>query len=129
MSGDRWPIRRRLATWVVGSVLGAGILALLDADDRVFSFSPTHGPSPLDLAGRVILLLAWLPIGSVLWNGRRALAGPPARIAFVLLAVGAIMLVVTIRLDLGATYLIAVAMLLAAQLLALRVVAKGGGGR
>lgn len=110
-------------------MLGAGILALPDADDRVFSFSQTHGPSPLDLAGMVILLLAWLPIGVVLWNGRRALASPPGRIALALLAVGAIMLVATIGLDLGATYLIAVAMLLTGQLLALRVVAKGGGGR
>lgn len=118
-----WSIRRRLVVWVAGSAVGAAVLALPDSGNRVFSFSRTHGPSPLDLVGLVILLVVWVPVAAVLWRDRRHLRGTTARVAGVLAVTGAVALVVTIGGDLGAIYLGAVAMLLAAQLLALRVLA------
>ena len=47
----RDPRRRVLAGWLIGSALGALLVALPDADNRVLSLSETHGPSPVDLAG------------------------------------------------------------------------------
>ena len=124
-----WSIQKRLAVWAIGSAVGAAILALPDANNRVFSLSETHGPSPVDLVGLVIVVAAWVPIAAVLWLRRKSLTGAGAWTAFVLAAVGAAMLVVTIGFDLGPIYLAAVGLLLAAQLLALRVIARKGDGR
>ena len=124
-----WSIQKRLAVWAIGSAVGAAILALPDANDRVFSLSETHGPSPVDLVGLVIVVAAWVPIAGVIWVRRKSLTGPGAWTAFVLTAVGVAMLVVTIGFDLGPIYLAAVGLMLTAQFLALRVIAKDGGDR
>ncbi len=118
-----WPIRKRLTVWAIGSAAWAGIIALPDSDDRVVSFSQTHGPSLIDLAGVLLLLAAWAPIAAVLWSRRGALTGPGAWISAVLLLVGAGLLVMTIGADLGPMYLVAIVVLLVAQLVALRVIA------
>ena len=122
-----WSIRRRVAVWLVGSVVGVTLIALPDADDRVFSLSRTHGPSPVDLLGTAILVAAWLPVPAVIWTRRRTLDRRSARAPLVLGVVGAVALAVAVGLDLGPIYLVPAAMLLVAQLLVLRVLARGGG--
>jgi hypothetical protein len=121
-----WTIRRRLVVWLVGSLVGVAVLALPDADDRLFSLSRTHGPSPVDVLGMLVLVAAWLPVPGVLWRRRRALRGTAATVVAVLAVTGLGGLLVTVGLDLGAVYVVPVVVLLAAQMLALRVVARDG---
>jgi hypothetical protein len=118
-----WSTRTRLAVWLVGSGVGVAIVALPDSDDRVLSLSRTHGLAAVDLVGLVVLLAGWLPVPALLWARRRALAGPMGRTALVLAVGGALGLAVTVGLDLGWTYAVAVGALVLAQLLALRAVA------
>lgn len=112
-----------MVVWLVGSLVGAAIIALPDSDDRLFSLSRTHGPSSVDLLGMLVLLVVWIPIPVVLWRRRRALHGRAATAIAVLAVAGVVGLVVTVGLDLGPVYLAPVMVLLLAQLLALRVVA------
>ena len=118
-----WTVGRRVAVWLIGSLVGAAIIALPDSDDRLFSLSRTHGPSPVDLLGMLVLLVVWTPVPVILWRRRHALHGRAAAAIAVLAVAGVVGLVVTVGLDLGPVYLIPVMMLLLAQLLALRVVA------
>lgn len=118
--------RRSVIVWVMASTLGAAILALPDDDARLFSFSETHGPSAVDVAGMVVLLAGWLPVAWVMWSRRATIDGFSRRWAGILAVAGAGMLVVTIGLDLGASWLVAVAVLVAAQVVALRSVALSG---
>jgi phosphoribosylcarboxyaminoimidazole (NCAIR) mutase len=104
--------------WLLGSAAGAAVIALPDSGNRVFSFSATHGPSPLDLAGMVALFAAWLPVLGVLVRERRLLRGHPVELSVVILAVAA--LTATIRLDAGAWWLVPVAVLVGVQLLLLK---------
>ena len=109
--------------WLLGSTIGAAIIALPDSDDRLFSLSRTHGPSPVDGLGVLVLLLAWLPVPHVLWHRTRAFRGGAAAAVVVLAVAGVAGLVVAVVADLGVVYLVPVAVLLLAQVLALRVVA------
>ena len=113
------PVGRRVIVWLAASAIGAAIIAMPDNDARIFSFSGTHGPSAIDLLGIVVLLAGWAPVAWMLWSRRAAIRGPHARFAGVLAVVGVVLLVVTIRLDLGASWIVAVAILLAAQFTAL----------
>ena len=113
-----------MAVWLVGSLVGAAIIALPDSDDRLFSLSRTHGPSPVDLLGVLVLLVVWIPIPAVLWRRWSALHGRAAAAIAVFAVAGVVGLVVTVGLDLGPVYLVPVVMLLLAQLPALRVVAR-----
>ena len=117
-----WTVGRRLVVWLVGSLVGAAIIALPDSDDRLFSLSRTHGPSPVDLLGMLVLLLVWIPVPAILWRRRQALHGRAATAIAVLAVAGVVGLVVTVGFDLGLIYLVPAMVLLLAQLLALRVV-------
>jgi hypothetical protein len=121
---SRWTIRRRLVVWMIGSLLGVAIIAVPDSDDRLFSLSRTHGPSPVDLLGMLVLLAAWIPIPAILWSRREALHGGTAAAAGVLAVVGVVGLAVAVGFDLGPVYLVPAIVLLVAQLVALRVVAR-----
>jgi hypothetical protein len=107
---------RRTLWWLVGSAVGAVVVALPDPDNRVFSLSRTHGPSPLDLVGVVILIGCWLPVAAMLPRLWRAVPRATARLAAILALVGALGLTLTIGADLGGTWLIAVAALVTAQI-------------
>jgi fucose 4-O-acetylase-like acetyltransferase len=41
-------------------VAGMVVLLLPDSGNRVFEFNKDHGPSPLDLAGLTMILIAWI---------------------------------------------------------------------
>ena len=114
----------RLAIWLLGSAVGAAIVALPDSDDRVFSFSDTHGPALVDLLGVVIVVLAWLPVAALLWSHRGLLRGPAARWVAVLVLVGAVLLVAAIGYDWGSVWLVPAALLMVAQVLAVAIIAR-----
>lgn len=101
--------------WIVGSVVGAAIVALPDSGERIFSLSRTHGPSPLDLLGVAVLVGSWLPSAVVLPFLWRAAGDVPARLSVALVVVGAAGLAITIAADMGWVWLIAAAMLVAAR--------------
>jgi hypothetical protein len=112
-------LKRRLLLWLVGSAVGVLMVALPD-DDRVFSISETHGPSLVDLFGIAVLIGAWVPIVALLWSQRRMLRRRERALAAAAALVGAVVLVVTIALDLGAAWVVGVALLLMAQLIVIR---------
>src|SRR3712207_1397705 len=101
----RRSLLRRTLLWLVGSAVGAIVVALPDSDNRVFSLSRTHGPSPLDLVGVVILIGCWLPAAAMLPQLWRAAPRATAGLAMILALVGALGLVLTIGADLGWTWL------------------------
>jgi hypothetical protein len=105
--------------WLVGSTVGGLVVALPDSDDRVFSFSQSHGPSPLDLVGVVILVGSWLPIAVRLPSLWRMVKRGTAWFAGVLAVLGTAALLVTIGADLRWWWLAAVAVLVGAQLVLL----------
>jgi hypothetical protein len=107
---------RRLALWAVGSAVGAVVVALPDSDQRVFSFSTTHGPSPIDLLGVAVLVGCWLPIAVVLPSSWRAMPAVRARFAAACAVLGAAALVVTIGADLGWLWILAAGALVVAQI-------------
>ncbi|GAB3264828.1 hypothetical protein GCM10027448_41100 [Nocardioides dilutus] len=109
----------RSSVWIVGSVVGAVVVALPDSDQRVLSFSRTHGPAPLDLFGVAILVGCWLPIALVIPSLWRAMAGAPARVAAAFAVLGAAALVITIGADLGRVWLVAAGALVVAQIIVL----------
>jgi hypothetical protein len=109
----------RSVGWLVGSAIGGFIVALPDADDRVFSFSQTHGPSPLDLVGVVVLVVAWSPVAVLLPSLWRSVSRGAAWFAGVLSVVGTTALLLTIGADLGWWWLAAVVILVVAQLVLL----------
>ena len=103
--------------WIAGSVVGAAIVALPDSGERVFSFSRTHGPSPLDLLGVAMLLGSWLPIALLLPSLWRATGAAAARSAAGIAVIGAAGLVSTIRADMGWMWLVAAAALVVSQII------------
>ncbi len=107
----------RTLLWVAGSMVGAAVVALPDSDERVFSFSRTHGPSLLDLLGVAILVGSWLPVASLMPSLWRASGRASARAAAAIAVVGAVGLVVTIGADLGWVWLVTAAALVIAQLI------------
>ena len=113
-------LKRRLLLWSVGSAVGMLMLALPDDDDRVFSISEAHGPSLVDLFGMAVLIGAWLPIVALLWSQRGTLPRRERALAAGAAVLGAVVLVVTIALDLGAAWVVGVALLLTAQVTVIR---------
>ncbi|HEX2178519.1 MAG TPA: hypothetical protein VHL54_03225 [Actinomycetota bacterium] len=73
-------IRSRHATgrrppwfWLGGlNLAGIALIAVPDADNRLFSFSETHGPAPSDLAGSLLLVLGWAILDTWTWKHRRS---------------------------------------------------------
>lgn len=113
--GSRRAIDRRLTLWLVGSAAGVLLLALPDDDERVFSISETHGPSSVDLVGMAVVIGAWVPAAALMWSGWGVLVATERRLVGGALAVGVVVLAVTVGLDLGAWWLAAVALLLTPQ--------------
>jgi uncharacterized membrane protein YkgB len=109
----------RSSVWIVGSVVGAVVVALPDSDQRVLSFSRTHGPAPLDLLGVAILVGCWLPIAFVMPALWRAMVGAPARFVAAVAVLGAAALVITIGVDMGRVWLVAAGALVVAQIMVL----------
>ncbi|MFJ8580645.1 hypothetical protein [Micromonospora sp. NPDC093277] len=120
----RPPVRGRLLLWLVGSAAGGLLLALPDSGPRLFSFSRTHGPSLVDLLGMVIAVVSWLPVVWLISRHRSALRGGAGRGSAGLAVAGVVLLVVTIRGDLGLWWLAPVTLLVAAQLIALVSIAR-----
>ena len=113
----RRSLLQRTLLWLAGSTIGAIVVALPDSDNRVFSLSRTHGPSPLDLVGVVILVGCWLPAAAMLPRLWRSVPRATAGFAAVLALVGSLGLILTIGADLGWTWLIAVGALVTAQII------------
>lgn len=116
--------RRRLLVWLLGSAVGAFVVALPDGGPRVLSLSETHGPSWLDLAGIAVVVAAWLPVPHLFWSQRAALRDAMAVLVVLaaLVTVGAAVVVLSIATDAGATWAVGVVLLVAAQLAALATV-------
>jgi hypothetical protein len=51
-------------------IIGFVIVALPDADERLFSMSQAHGPSGMDAAGLIILLIGYAGIINEAWKNR-----------------------------------------------------------
>ena len=66
-------MRRRLAAWLLLSLVGVVLVALPDEDDRLFSLSEAHGPSQLDAVGSVLLVVGWAIVAPAIWSGRSRL--------------------------------------------------------
>jgi hypothetical protein len=113
--------------WIAGSVLGAAIVALPDSDERVFSLSRTHGPSPVDLVGVTVLVGAWLPVALVLPSLWRVAGAVPARLSAALAVAGVAGVAITIAGDMGRVWLIAAAMLIAAQFIVIAAAWRDAG--
>jgi hypothetical protein len=113
--------KRRICLWVAGSALGVAVLVLPDTGPRVFSFSESHGPSAVDAVGMSILVAAWLPIAALIWTGRSRL-GDRGRLLGVVTALGVAVLLGAIGWDLGKAWGAPVAVLVGAQVIALRAV-------
>lgn len=105
---------KRVALWLAGSASGGAIIALPDAGPRLVSLSATHGPSLVDGLG-IVVVGSWLPLAVLLPRLWRS-SGRATRISTAVLGVvGAAALVVTIRGDLGWSWLLAVVALVATQ--------------
>ncbi|MFG2040684.1 hypothetical protein [Dactylosporangium sp. NPDC048998] len=115
---------RRVLVWLAGSAVGGLLIALPDSGPRLFSISRTHGPSLVDSVGMVVAVAAWLPVIWLIWRSRSALRGTTGRVCAGLALAGIVLLVVTIRSDLGLWWLLPVTLLVAAQLLALASLAR-----
>ena len=63
-------VHHGLLAWLSCSLVGAGIVALPDDGNRVFSLSTAHGPSVVDLLGVVVMLAGWAVFVTALWRTR-----------------------------------------------------------
>jgi hypothetical protein len=107
-------------------VAGAVVIALPDDDERLFSFSETHGPSRLDAFGIVLVLAGWVFLLRVVWNGRaRLVRRGPLVAGGVVFAVGAAILAVAIAADAGWWWLVGAALMASVQAVAFAVAARG----
>jgi hypothetical protein len=107
-------------------VVGAIVVSLPDDDERLFSLSETHGPSPLDAVGIVLALAGWGVLLGALWRGRDRLARPAPLVAGgVVFAIGAAILAVAIATDAGWWWLLGAALMASVQAVALTLVVLG----
>lgn len=64
-------MKRTFWLYLVMVVFGMLAVALPEADDLMYiQFSETHGPSKLDLAGLLILMMGFLPMVREVWRRR-----------------------------------------------------------
>jgi len=112
------PIRRRLILWLFGSLFGALVIAMPDSGPRLFSFSPSHGPSAIDMLGVLIMAGAWLPVAMLVWEGRASLHPKWAMLAGGLATAGATSLALALAADMAKGWMAGAALLILAQLLA-----------
>lgn len=98
------------------------ILVLPDDGNRLFSLSEGHGPSALDAAGIVLILVGWAAFLVPLFRGRRFIE-PPWLLAALAL-VGLVLLVWSVSTDTGYWWILGAAILLAVQLAAAKSVIR-----
>jgi small-conductance mechanosensitive channel len=109
---------------LVGAILwtiGVAVVALPDSDNRLFSLSQAHGPSPVDALGALVMIAGWLVFVAALWRRRDRIvrqSGTPAggAIAFAL-GLGAGLLVASAVGDFAYWWAVGAALLVAGQLL------------
>ncbi len=109
------------AAWLLLSLAGTVLIALPDPDRRVFSISETHGPGITDLVGALTLIAGWVVLDVLIWRGRRRLQtlGRPRLLLLGFAAlVGGVMVAWSVERDAGMWWLLGVALLAGAQLLA-----------
>jgi hypothetical protein len=107
-------------------IAGAVVVALPDDDERLFSFSETHGPSRLDAVGIVLLLAGWGVLLGVLWRGRdRLLRRGWLIVGGLVFAIGAGVLAGAIATDAGWWWLLGAALMASVQAVAVAAAARG----
>jgi hypothetical protein len=106
-------IIRAMLVWLALSLAGAVVVALPDDGQRVFTLSETHGPSAVDLAGVILLMLGWLIFLAALWRVRHSIRS--RSLIFGAAAVGAAIVAWSILTDAGWWWVLGVAILVAAQ--------------
>ncbi len=115
-------MRFSLLVWAILSAIGAAVVALPDGDNRLFSLSRAHGPSPVDALGALVLVAGWLVFVAALWRRRaritRQAGAPPATTTVFALGLGAGLLVASAAGDFAYWWAIGAALLVAGQLLA-----------
>ena len=115
-------MRFSVLVWAVLSAIGAAVVALPDGDNRLFSLSRAHGPSPVDALGALVLIAGWLVFAAALWRRRARLAhraGTPFPGATVfVLGLGAGLLVASAAGDFAYWWVVGATLLVAGQLLA-----------
>jgi hypothetical protein len=112
----RWSVGRGLAVWVACSLAGVAVIAFPDDGRRLASFSDGHGPSAVDAAGIVVLIIGWLPFVVALWTARSAIEHRGALIAFA--AIGALLVIWSVATDSGAWWVLGIVLLSCVQIAA-----------
>ena len=115
-------MRFSVLVWAVLSAIGAAVVALPDGDNRLFSLSRAHGPSPVDALGALVLIAGWLVFAAALWRRRaritRQSRTPSAGATVFALGLGAGLLVASATGDFAYWWAVGAALLVAGQLLA-----------
>lgn len=123
-------VRFSLFVWAILWAIGVMVVALPDGDDRLFSLSRAHGPSPVDALGSLVMIAGWLVFVAALWRRRVRIAGQsgshPHGAAVFALGLGAGLLVASVAGDFAYWWTIGAALLVAGQLL-LAYLAAGRG--
>lgn len=109
-------LRRGMAVWLVLSVVGAMIVAFPDQGERMFSFSPRHGPSPIDAVGISVLLAGWVAFLFPLWSLRAEIQR--RRLTALAGVLGAGVTIWSVGTDSGRWWLVGAALLVAVQVIA-----------
>jgi hypothetical protein len=112
----RWTVARGLAVWLALSLVGVAVVALPDSGPRLASFSEGHGPSLMDAAGILVLLVGWLAFVVALWNRRSAIGH--RSILGTLAVVGAAVVAWSVATDTGLWWVLGIVLLLVAQVAA-----------
>lgn len=121
----RWS--RLWTAWLLCSLAGVVLIALPDADRRLFSISEGHGPGVTDLIGALLLTAGWIALDVRIWLGRRRLLGlcrqwlVPLVLATV---VGAVVIVWSVTQDAGMWWMAGAALVAGAQVTAAVVVSE-----
>ena len=115
-------MRFSVLVWAGLSAIGAAVVALPDGDNRLFSLSRAHGPSPVDALGALVLIAGWLVFAAALWRRRARIARrsgtPSAGVTVFALGLGAGLLVASVAGDFAYWWAVGAALLVAGQLLA-----------
>ncbi|HXF99058.1 MAG TPA: hypothetical protein VNJ46_10645 [Gaiellaceae bacterium] len=109
--------------------VGGAIVALPDADDRLFSLSEKHGPAPADALGTAVLLAGYAILATLVWRRRRRLPRRGLRAALALVCAGVALLAPAVAFDLGPLWALAAAAMAAPQAYLLATALHGGGAR
>ena len=114
-------MRFSLLVWAILWAIGTAVVALPDSDNRLFSLSRAHGPSPVDALGAIVMIAGWLVFLAALWRRRARIAGragtPAGGAATFTLGLGAGLLVASVAGDYAHWWAVGAALLVAGQLL------------